>query len=92
MNTKLRRLAIPLCLFFTLPVSSYDSTSGNPSGLEFHFSTRLHWIPGFVHWNQVESIGHEWKKINKLPLSIKGPPLKKAPSLYGSIVSWSFRY
>jgi len=66
---------MPLCkVFFTLPVSSYDYSSGNSSGLEFHFSTRLHWIPGFVHWNLVESIGHERKKINKRPLSIKPPP------------------
>ena len=66
---------MPLCkVFRTLPVSSCDYTSGNSSGFEFHFSTRLRWTPGFVHRNLVESIGHEWKKINKPPLSIKPPP------------------
>ena len=38
-----------------LPVAQVDSTV-----LRFHFSTRLHWTPGFVHWNLVESIGHDW--------------------------------
>ena len=80
MNRRLGRLAMPLCkVFCTLPVSSCDYTSGNSSGFEFHFSTRLRWTPGFVHRNLVESIGHEWKKINKPPLSIKTPLSKKPP-------------
>ena len=38
-----------------LPVAQVDSTV-----LRFHFSTRIHWTPGFVHWNIIESIGHDW--------------------------------
>ena len=30
----------------------------------FHFSTRLRWTPGFVHWNLVESVEHVWCVFN----------------------------
>ena len=35
----------------------------------FHLSTRLHWTPGFVHWNLVESIGDEYKVPQHLDIS-----------------------
>ena len=54
-----------------LPVTQVDSS--------FIFSTRLHWTPGFVHWNLDESIGHEWKKNKKPPLFINPSLSKKRP-------------
>ena len=44
-------------LITKLPVTQVDSTV-----LPVFCTTRLHWTPGFVHWNLVESIGHDWLK------------------------------
>ena len=56
-------------------------TSGNLSGVDctsdlIFRPERLHWTPGLVHWNLIESIGHVWKL----------PPCNLPPSIINTVL------